>query len=181
MSPDQCNRLFDRMGDVLRDAFSFARRLGVKTCLGTETPLVVPDQVKQRLKAAGKNPADPAVVQELYEGIFQRIARTHPADYYWLWTPEGWTWAAAARRRFGPRRPTFARPWRRSRRCKPPFTLATCGWVLGPPQTPALFDDTLPKIMPMSCISRKVGNSPVEPGFRRVDGPAEMVDPLDGR
>ena len=49
--------------------------------------------MKQRLQAAGKNPADPAVVQELYEGMFQRIAKTHPLDYYWLWTPEGWTWS----------------------------------------------------------------------------------------
>ena len=53
---------------------------------------------------------------------------------------------------------------------KPPFTLATCGWVLGPPQNPALFDNTLPKIMPMSCISRTVGNSPVEPGFAASQG-----------
>ena len=50
--------------------------------------------MKERLQAAGKNPADPAVVQELYEGMFQRIAKTHPLDYYWLWTPEGWTWEA---------------------------------------------------------------------------------------
>ena len=45
-----------------------------------------------RLKQAGKNPDDPAVVQELYEGMFRRIGQTHPLDYYWFWTPEGWTW-----------------------------------------------------------------------------------------
>ena len=39
MPPEYCNCLFDRMGDVLRDSFSFARTVGVKTCLGTETPL----------------------------------------------------------------------------------------------------------------------------------------------
>ena len=94
MSPEQCNALFDRMGELLGDVFTFARRLGIKTCIGTETPLTIPTPVKQRLQAAGKNPADPAVVQELYEGMFQRIAKIHPLDYYWLWTPEDWTWEA---------------------------------------------------------------------------------------
>ena len=92
MSPEQCNALFERMGSLLGDVFSFAHRLGVKTCIGTETPLIVPTLVKKRLQAEGKNPADPAVVQSLYAGMFQRIARIHPLDYYWLWTPEGWTW-----------------------------------------------------------------------------------------
>ena len=170
MSPEQCNRLFDRMGDVLRDTFSFARRVGVKTCVGTETPLVVPDQVKQRLKAAGKNPSAPAVVQELYEGIFQRIAKTHPADYYWLWTPEDWTWSGCSEAQVRATQADFHAALAAMEKVKAPFTLAPCGWVLGPPQTPALFDNTLPKNMPMSCISRTVGNSPVEPGFRCVTG-----------
>ena len=53
---------------------------------------------------------------------------------------------------------------------KPGFTLATCGWVLGPPRNPSLFDSTLPKNIAMSCISGACGGSPVEPGFRRVEG-----------
>ena len=71
----------------------FAHQVGVKTCVGTETPLVIPKLVQERLKALGKNPADPAVVQELYEGIFRRAAEAYPLDYYWFWTPEGWTWS----------------------------------------------------------------------------------------
>ncbi len=51
---------------------------------------------------------------------------------------------------------------------KAPFTLATCGWVLGPPQSPALFDKSLPKQMAMACINRVVGNTPVEPGFAKI-------------
>ena len=38
MSPEQCNALFERMGELLGDVFTFAHRLGVKTCIGTETP-----------------------------------------------------------------------------------------------------------------------------------------------
>ena len=68
MSPGQCNALFDRMGESLADVFTFAHRMGVKTCIGTETPLVIPEQVKSRLRAAGKNPADPAVVRGALRG-----------------------------------------------------------------------------------------------------------------
>ena len=63
MSPQDCDALFDRMGDVLGDVFGYARRHGIQTCLGTETPLTVPKAVKERLQAAGKDPADSAVVQ----------------------------------------------------------------------------------------------------------------------
>ena len=49
--------------------------------------------------------------------------------------------------------------------------------MLGPPQQPALFDNVLPKNMPMSCISRQVGNSPVEPGFAEVEGRPKWAIP----
>ena len=42
MTPDETNALFDRMGDFLGEAFTFARRLGIKTCVGTETPMIIP-------------------------------------------------------------------------------------------------------------------------------------------
>jgi len=77
MSPEQCNRLFNQVGCMLGDALGFARRLGVKTCIGTEAPLRIPPAVKARLTAAGKSPDDPAVVQEVYEGMFRRIMKTH--------------------------------------------------------------------------------------------------------
>ena len=92
-TPEASNEVFDRTAALLRDAFSFARQVGVKTCVGTETPLIVPKLVQERLKAQGRNPGDPGVVQELYEGIFRRAAQAYPLDYYWFWTPEGWTWS----------------------------------------------------------------------------------------
>jgi hypothetical protein len=169
-TPEDCNRLFARMGGVLRQAFTLARRLGVKTCLGTETPLVIPTPVKQRLKAAGKDPASPAVVEEVYEGIFRRIAATHPLDYYWFWTPEGWTWEPVKPEQIQATLADFRSAIAAARKVKAPFTLATCGWVLGPPQQPALFDQFLPRDMPMSCINRLVGHEFVEKGFANVHG-----------
>ena len=50
------NEVFDRTARMLREAFGFAHQVGVKTCVGTETPLVVPKLVQERLKALGKNP-----------------------------------------------------------------------------------------------------------------------------
>ncbi|MBM4024974.1 MAG: hypothetical protein FJ280_06140, partial [Planctomycetes bacterium] len=55
--------------------------------------------------------------------------------------------------------------------------LATCGWVLGPPKDRALFDNLLPKEMPMSCINRNVGFAPVETGFARVEGRPQWAIP----
>ncbi len=174
---EAANELFDRMGGLLRESFTFARRLGIKTCLGTETPLVIPTPVQKRLQAAGKDPRDPTVVQAVYEGIFRRISRTHPLDYYWFWTPEGWTWGAVSQQQIDATQADFRAAIAAAEKTRAPFTLATCGWVLGPPQQPALFDQTLPKSMPMSCINRQVGHTPVEPGFAEVKGRPKWAIP----
>lgn len=177
MSPEQCNALFDRVGEFFSDVFTFAHRMGIKTCIGTETPMIVPTALKERLKAQGKEPNDPAVVQSLYEGMFQRIAKIHPLDYYWLWTPENWTMEGVKQEQIDAALADFKAALAAAKKVKPPFTLATCGWVLGPPQRPALFDEFLPKEMPMSCINRQVGVTPVEAGFAKVEGRPKWAIP----
>ena len=177
MSPEQCNKLFAGMGNTLNSSFTLAHRLGIKTCIGTEVPLTIPALVKQRLIAAGKNPADPAVVQEVYEGMFQRIAKIHPLDYYWLWTDENWTWSPVSQQQIDAVLGNFRAAIAAAKKVKAPFTLATCGWVLGPPQSPALFDEFLPKDMAMGCINRAVGNTPVETGFAKINGRPKWAIP----
>src|SRR6185369_10563509 len=94
---NQCNDLFERTAVLLNDAFSFAHRLGIKTCAGTETPLVVPKAVQDRIASieGGTLVAEgtKATRQALYEGIFRRVTQAYPLDYYWFWTPEDWTWS----------------------------------------------------------------------------------------
>lgn len=175
--PAACNELFGRMGATLNEAFTFARPLGVRTCLGTETPLMVPKAVKERLKAAGKDPADPRTIEDLYAGMFQRIMQTHPLDYYWFWTPEGWTWSGVKQQQIDATLADLRAAVAAAGRVKAPFALATCGWVLGPPQNRALFDEVLPKSMPVSCINRMVGHDPVEPGFAAVMGRPKWAIP----
>jgi len=48
-TPEACNELFNRTSAMLRGAFEEARALGVKTCVGTETPLTIPGTVCDRL------------------------------------------------------------------------------------------------------------------------------------
>jgi len=167
-TPAQCREVFRRTGALLRRVFEAARRLGVQTCVGTETPLVIPKAVKERLRSQGKNPSDPAVVKEIYEGIFRRIAAAHPLDWYWFWTPEGWTWSGVKKENVEKTIEDLKLALEAHRACGAPFRLATCGWVLGPQYDRALFDKVLPPAVALSCINRQVGNEPVDPAFGRV-------------
>ena len=176
-TPEASNEVFDRTARMLRDAFGFAHQVGVKTCVGTETPLIVPKLVQERLKALGKNPADPSVVQALYEGIFRRAAEAYPLDYYWFWTPEGWTWSGVKEEEIKVTMDDLANAIAARAKAEAPFRLATCGWVLGPQQDRAMFDKVLPKDMAVSCINRQVGYTPVDAGFAEVHGRSKWAIP----
>jgi hypothetical protein len=173
----ECNELFERFGNVLNNAFTFARKLGVKTCIGTETPLTIPKPTRERLRKVGEDPNNPEVVQDLYEGTFQRITETHPLDYYWLWTPEYWTWQDVKDEHVAATQEDLLLAVAAAEKLHAPFTLATCGWVLGPPKDRAQFDNVLPKTMPFSCINRQVGKAPVEPQFTKIKGRPKWAIP----
>jgi hypothetical protein len=171
------NALFNRTASMLKAAFDFGRGFGVGSVVGTETPLTVPAVVKERLKAAGLNPADPAVVKELYKGIFGRIAKAYPVDYYWLWTNENWTWSDADAAAVAAVTTDLAMAVEAAKEIRAPFGLATCGWVLGPPSRRTLFDELLPKTMPASAINREVGKAPVDPNFASISGRSKWAIP----
>ncbi len=169
--------MFERFGDLLNGAFAYAGLHGIRTGLGTETPLTLPPLLAARLESLGLDPGRPETTQRVYEGAFRRIMQTHPLDYYWFWTPEGWTWDGPTGRRWRP-------PWRDLELARAaaeatgaPFQLATCGWVLGPPADRALFDRVLPPGWPVSCINREVGHEPVEPAFAAVQGRPKWAIP----
>jgi hypothetical protein len=169
-SPEDCNQVFDRAGTMLRDGFSLAHRLGIKTCVGTETPLVVPKRVRERVGSAPD-------IEKIYEGIFTRIVRAYPIDYYWFWTPENWTWENVKQEAVDATIEDIKTALRAAKSVGAPFQLATCGWVLGPQNDRALFDKVLPKEMPLSCISRQVGMDPVDGGFADVSGRPKWAIP----
>ena len=176
-TPEACNEVFNRTAAMLGDAFRFAHRLGVKTCVGTETPLVLPKAVQARAQALGKAPADETTVRQLYEGIFQRATAAYPLDYYWFWTPEGWTWSGVKPEEIAATTNDLFSAIEAWKAVHPPFALATCGWVLGPPQDRAMFDKVLPKDIAVSCINRQVGYTPVDAGFKEVAGRSKWAIP----
>jgi len=163
-------KLFNDMGKFLGDAFSFAKALGIKTCIGTETPLTIPTAVKKRLLEKGIDPNSEQTVQKLYEGMFARIKKTHPLDYYWFWTPEDWTWGGNTKEDLDKTVADLQAAVKAAKNVGAPFTLGTCGWVLGPRSDRSMFDRLLPKDMFMSCISRDVGIAQAEKGFIDING-----------
>ena len=160
-----CNLVFNRTGNLFRRAFQYAHRRGIRTCVGTETPLIIPKALQRRLNERRLNPDDPATVRKLYEGLFTRINRCYPIDYYWLWTPEDWTWSGADPTQIEKTMRDIEIAQAALQNIGQPFQLATCGWVLGPPNDRAAFDRRLPKNIALSCINRQVGFTFVEPGF----------------
>ena len=129
---DGSNQVFDRAGAMYRDVFTEAKGLGVKMCLGTETPLILPRAVQERLRGQGRDPNSPAVKEQIYEGIFRRVAAADPVDYYWLWTPENWTWLGNTPAQFRATTDDIQAAMDALQAIGHPFQLATCGWVLGP-------------------------------------------------
>ena len=176
-TPEDSNLLFQRAGNTLGEVFRYARSLGIKTCIGTETPLTVPKLVQERLESIGKDHTDSTVVQELYEGIFKRITETSPVDYYWFWTPEGWTWSGNTGKQVQATVTDLNAAMKARDAVGAPMELATCGWVLGPRNDRALFHRHLPGTMPMSCINRGVGTVAVDRAFKRVTGRPKWAIP----
>jgi len=169
LNVQDCNQVFERTGALLAEAFSFARAVGVKTCIGTETPLRIPKELRQRLHAEGKDANNStAMLAELYAGAFRRIIQTYPLDYYWLWTPESWTWEGENQAQVAATTNDFACAIAAWEKVRAPFQLATCGWVLGPSSDRALFDTVLPKDIAISCIGRRNGLDPLDEGFSRI-------------
>ncbi len=174
---EACNELFNRTAAMLRGAFSLARGMGVRVCVGTETPLTVPAAVRERLKKLGRDAGRPETIRELYRGIFRRLAAAFPIDYYWLWTTESWTWSDASPAAIEAVMTDLDMAVQAARDVSAAFSLATCGWVLGPPSDRTLFDARLPKEISVSCINREVGKAPVDPAFARISGRSKWVIP----
>jgi len=172
--------MFNHYGDFQKEVFGQARQLGVKTCIGTEVPLGVPKELAARLGANGKKPDDPEVLRRLYEGIFTRVMRKSPVDYFWFWTPETWlgmepgckgweiTTLENVERDFGLIQEA-------GRKVGVPFRFATAGWRLGTRDDAAWTDKHTPKDWAASAIGVNLGRDPVEPCFGEMKGRPKWV------
>ena len=159
--------MFNRYGDMQQKTFAHARRLGIKTCVGTESPLGVPKLLAARLAAQGLKPDDPAVIRRLYEGTFLRLMQKMPVDYYWFWMPEIWLEAQPGCR--GWEITTTANVERdlglaqaAAKSVQAPFGWATSGWRLGTRKEPLWLDQHTPQSWAISSLNTGVGGNPVE-------------------
>ena len=172
--------MFNRYGDLQQKAFHQARRLGIRTCVGTELPLGVPRTLASRLEARDMKPEDPAVIQRLYEGTFLRVMRMAPVDYYWLWTPEIWLgaepgcsgWEITSRANVE-RDLGLAEAAAKS--VNAPFGFATCGWRLGTRDDALWIDKHTPKNWAASSINTGLGRDPVEKAYGAMPGRPKWV------
>ncbi len=165
---DKYNQMFQSCGEVLKNTFAYAKKMHVRTCIGTEVPLTVPGLVRERYHLDGEISRQD--IEELYEGIFERIKSTHDLDYFWMWTPEDWTWLGNTPEETEKTIQDFSCAIEAKAKTEAPFELAVCGWTLGPQEDRAAFDKYLPKSMPFSCINRNVGFDPLEPKFTELQG-----------
>ena len=107
---------FNNVGALLKESFTHARQLGIKTVLGSTAPMgfmpkpnseIEKDRIhfapilsQERARdvhgitlPTSRGYSNEVFAKAMYEGVFTRIARTHPLDYYWLWTYETMTYS----------------------------------------------------------------------------------------
>ncbi len=171
---DENAMLFKEVGNLFGNVFGYAKELGFTTCVGTETPLIIPKEMRARY---GITSASDDAVKEMYKGMFTRIAQTYPLDYYWLWTPESWTWSEISDEVVSKTQRDIQLAREVLGDLGNPFALATCGWVLGPPKDRAQFDRILSKDIAFSCINRALGYAPIEPGFKAINDRSKWAIP----
>jgi hypothetical protein len=176
-SPAECNLLFQRTGTLFERSFSFARSLGVQSCLGTETPLTFPPALLKALAPNDGGRSRTALVESTYEGIFRRISQACPVDYYWLWTPEDWTWNGNTPAELQATLADVHAAQVGIARSGSSIRFATCGWVLGPEGQRSALDKVLAKSVPMSCINRNTGHSAIDPAFSAIEGRPKWAIP----
>ena len=158
--------MFNRSAAFFAEVLGYAHELQVKSCIGTETPLTVPETQRRRYRLSKELSEEEKTA--LYEGIFKRINQKYPIDYYWFWTPEDWTWKGNTPEETQRTIEDITCALRARERTKSAFLPALCGWTLGPVEDRTLFDRYFPKSMPFSCINRFVGFEPVETQFEML-------------
>ena len=122
-----------------------------------------PPSVRDRMRDAhgftiptSRGADNEAFAKALYEGIFTRISRTHPLDYYWVWTYE--CWAYNTHDPSPQQREAVADDYRYCnevmRAMNVPFKMATFGWKVGSLDAGRAleFDDDLPKDIALGTL-----------------------------
>jgi hypothetical protein len=157
-------RHFERVARLLGVTVAEAHALGVKVCVGMESPLSIPGPAAKRLQESGKTDR----TREIYRGMFKWLMKNAPVDYYWAWTPEGWIWSGNSPGQASATASDFKAALGALDDLGHPFTFATSGWVLGPQQNRSAWDELLPPESPIASINLHVGHVPIDPAFAQI-------------
>ncbi len=141
---DADGRHFERVARLLGVTVADAHALGIKVCVGTESPLHIPGPAAKRLQDLGKTER----AREIYHGMFKWLMKNAPVDYFWTWTPEGWIWSGNSPGQANATANDFKAALAALDDLGRPFALATSGWVLGPQQNRSAWDQMLPRNRP---------------------------------
>lgn len=169
-SQEENNLVFNRTGKLFNDAFTFGKKFEMDFCMGLESPISIPREVRARLEEKSIDPNSDEAKALVYEGVFSRIEKTHPLDYFWLWTPEGWTWGTPTKESVENTKNDIEIARNVLEKRSNPFGFGLSGWVLGPPDNPTLFDKYLPEGDFMSSLSRLVGQERLDLDYRDLKG-----------
>jgi hypothetical protein len=104
-----------------------------------------------------RGPGNERFAKALYEGMFTRIKRTHPLDYFWIWTYECWSYNGhePSRTQIEAVADDYKYAHQVLTEMKAPFKLATFGWKVGSSGGDGEeleFHDDLPRDVPFGTL-----------------------------
>jgi hypothetical protein len=165
--------------NLLRKAFAWAKRLGIRTGIGFE-PYQIPDEIWRALppevrpaelpdrRAAGPRfDIESVTARQLLETRLDRLLEAYPdVDYVWLWEDEQMNWES--RRKGIPLSVTpFLQAHDFLRRHAPAKRLVVSGWG-GVARHFEYFHQKLPGDVIFSCLSDSLGWDPVHEVFGKL-------------
>lgn len=145
----QANMKF--MGEV----FSFAHLFNVKCAIGAE------------------NRGD----QQYFTTLFNEIGRTVKPDYFWISSPETWSYSSPPQNTTDDLVNTYKAALAARKATNAPFEIASMGWSLGPQNDPLVLDRNLPKDLIMSTQNLNVGKGAVQPEWAQITDRRKLVIP----
>ena len=152
------NDLFDQVGLQLRRNFTLARWLGIQTSVGTDAPLTIPQTVKEHYGEGVSR-------EELYDGMFYRISKAYPIDFYSLWSWEAWTWTNVDSSQVADTVADIKAAERALDKGGHPFQLSVMGWCVGALQDPLILDREIKAETGIGSLNRNMGLMTVDPIF----------------
>ena len=171
----------ERARKLLRDAFSYAARLGLRTGIGFE-PYQIPDEILRALPPEVKPKDEPGVprsgarfdiesvtAKKMLEARLAQLLEAYPeVTYVWLWEDE--IMGGDSRQRGIPLSVApFLQAHDFLRRHAPQKRLVLAGWG-GVARHYEDFHRRLPMDIIFSCLSDTVGWDPVHEVFGKIDG-----------